>query len=108
MQVLIAGGTGFIGRALRVYLEGMNIDTKVLTRKASESYHVAWTPELKTCDISQLRDVTHIINLTGEGIVYRNWSRAGKKPTKPLISFPYFRFFVWVWYYHRMEGPTKK
>ncbi|MFM7387938.1 MAG: NAD-dependent epimerase/dehydratase family protein [Bacteroidota bacterium] len=79
MQVLIAGGTGFIGRALRIYLEGINIDTKVLTRKASESYHVAWAPELKTCNISQLRDVTHIINLTGEGIADKRWTKQRKK-----------------------------
>ena len=73
MQVLIAGGTGFIGRALRIYLEGISINTKVLTRNATESYHVAWAPELKTCDISQLHDVTHIINLTGEGIADKRW-----------------------------------
>lgn len=79
MQVLIAGGTGFIGRALRSYLEGMNIDTKVLTRKATESYHVAWGPELKTCEISKLSDVTHIINLTGEGIADKRWTKQRKK-----------------------------
>jgi uncharacterized protein (TIGR01777 family) len=79
MQVLIAGGTGFIGRALRIYLEGLNIDTKILTRKATESYHVAWSPAEKTCDISLLRDVTHIINLTGEGIADKRWTKPRKK-----------------------------
>jgi len=79
MQVLIAGGTGFIGRALRIYFEGLNIDTKILTRKATEAYHVAWSPAEKTCDISQLREVTHIVNLTGEGIADKRWTKPRKK-----------------------------
>lgn len=79
MRVLIAGGTGFIGRALRTYLVGMNIETRVLTRKATESYHVAWSPEKKSCDTSQLSEVTHVINLTGEGIAEKRWTKARKK-----------------------------
>jgi uncharacterized protein (TIGR01777 family) len=79
MQVLIAGGTGFIGTALREYFMALIIETKVLTRKATESYHVAWSPEEKTCDISQLKEVTHVVNLTGAGIADKRWTKHRKK-----------------------------
>ena len=79
MQVLIAGGTGFIGGALRDYLTELSIDALVLTRKATESFHVAWSPEHKTCEIQQIRGVTHVINLTGAGIAEKRWTQHRKK-----------------------------
>lgn len=78
MQVLIVGGTGFIGKALREDLIRHNIDTWVLTRNASEAYHVNWCPEKKTCETNKLHHITHIINLAGAGIADKKWTKTRK------------------------------
>lgn len=79
MQVLIAGGSGFIGRALQQHLNAQNIETRVLTRNASKPYHIAWSPKDKSCDLEQLSKTTHLVNLTGAGIADQRWTQRRKK-----------------------------
>ena len=79
MHVLIAGGTGFIGKALRDKLTEQGIETSVLTRTPSATYHIAWEPEKGKIDAVKLHKVTHVINLTGAGIADKRWTAKRKK-----------------------------
>lgn len=79
--VLIAGGTGFIGKALKEKFLQQGCEVRILTRKASDLnkgiYH--WNPKQKTIDSTALQDVHILINLCGEGIADKRWSKERKK-----------------------------
>lgn len=94
MNILITGGTGFIGRALCQYLLINNHDVVVKTRR----------PEIRIegiRTIKQLSELTHddlfdvVINLAGEPIADKRWSEDQKntilqsriETTEELISY---------------------
>lgn len=79
MHVLIAGGTGFIGKALREKLKEQGIESSVLTRTPSAPHHIGWDPERGKIDAVKLPKVTHVINLAGAGIAEKRWTEKRKK-----------------------------
>lgn len=79
MEVLIVGGTGFIGQALQKALDLSGIAYKIVSRRRTKANHVFWDPAKKQLDVSTLGSITHIINLAGAGIADQRWSKRRKE-----------------------------
>ena len=79
MEVLIVGGTGFIGKALQKALDLSGISYKILSRHPAKANHVFWDPAKQQLDNTSLNSITHIINLAGAGIAEKRWTRERKK-----------------------------
>jgi uncharacterized protein len=81
MTVVMAGGTGFLGRALRRAFEADGHAVRILTRRPAESAaQVQWQPDGSSGPWhTALADADVIINLTGEGIADKRWTHARKR-----------------------------
>ena len=81
MRVVIAGGTGFLGRALVSSLAAAGHDVAVLTRRPRPGRReIAWTPDGSTGPwAASLTGVDAIVNLAGEGIADRRWTASRKR-----------------------------
>lgn len=79
MEVLIVGGTGFIGKALQKAFTEAKIPFKVLTRTPINSNEYHWNPKAKQIDLKALLKTTHIVNLAGEGIAEKRWTKSRKE-----------------------------
>ena len=78
-NILIAGGTGLIGKRLTTYLESTGNAVFILTRKPTESNHIYWNPSKKEIDTTRLGTITRLINLCGASLAGKRWSNAYKK-----------------------------
>lgn len=80
-KVLIAGGTGLIGEALVKLLTSIDYDVYVLSRKETDLskkiYH--WNPTLKKIDLQAIENTAILINLVGEGIADKPWTKKRKE-----------------------------
>lgn len=78
--ILIAGGSGFIGKRLSKVLHGLNYKVCFLTRSktANGKDFFNWDPEKKVIDESAIKIADVIINLAGENIGESRWT-AGRK-----------------------------
>lgn len=95
--ILVAGGTGLVGKPLVQSLKSGGNIVRVLSRQASNCDHdiFHWDPSKNEMDEKALEGVTHIINLAGVGIADKKWSDKRKKeiiasrviPTQFLHSF---------------------
>jgi hypothetical protein len=81
MHVVIAGGTGFLGRALRARLSAAAHEVTILTRDAMPSAPAAgvrmltWNPDGTAGEWSRAIDgADAIVNLAGAGIADQRWS----------------------------------
>ena len=85
MRTVIAGGTGFLGRALARALVTAGHDVVVLTRRAavgpsSNGRAVVWSPDGRAGDWAREIDgAAAVVNLAGESIAARRWSAAQKR-----------------------------
>ena len=85
MKTVIAGGTGFLGRALARSLVTAGHDVVTLTRRApagpsSNGRGVAWQPDGQAGDWAREIDgATAVVNLAGESIAARRWSAEQKR-----------------------------
>lgn len=85
MRVLVAGGTGFIGRSLILELLAAGHDAVVLTRRPQEARAVlppgvgvrGWSPP-EPLESSVLAGTDAVVNLAGAGIA-RRWTDAAKR-----------------------------
>jgi len=87
MKILVAGGTGFIGKKLvkKLYEKGHEI--KVLTRNQETArFHIPihceihqWDPEKSPLPANLLKDVDAVINLSGENIASSFWTDSQKR-----------------------------
>jgi uncharacterized protein (TIGR01777 family) len=78
--VLIAGGTGFIGRKLGIVMKERGYRVYKLTRKSTRrNSYIEWNPELHTIDAKKLSKVNVIVNLLGADIGQKRWTEARKK-----------------------------
>jgi len=85
MRTVIAGGSGFLGRALARALVTAGHDVVALTRRppgglSSNGRAAAWTPDGGIGDWAREIDgATAVVNLAGESIAGRRWSAAHKR-----------------------------
>lgn len=80
--VLIAGGSGLIGRRLSDLLTEKGYQVRWLSRKADSSVPYptfSWDPGKGLFDDRALEGVTAVINLAGAGIAEKSWSDSRKK-----------------------------
>lgn len=84
-NVLIAGGTGLIGRALQKHLGTQGFQVNVLTRKPTDKakglYH--WDPQNKVASEEPFIDADYIINLAGANI---GDGRLSKKKKEEILN----------------------
>lgn len=81
MHVAIAGGSGFLGRALAQVLTARGDRVSVLTRRArpDRPTDIAWTPNGEAGPWAQaLAGVDVVVNLAGEGMADARWTDARK------------------------------
>jgi uncharacterized protein (TIGR01777 family) len=82
VRILLAGGSGFLGRALQAALRTHGHSVGVLTRtpRPGETDQIAWTPDGTAGAWAQgLEGVEAIVNLAGEGIGDRRWTDGRKQ-----------------------------
>ncbi len=106
MRILIAGGSGFLGRHLTAALLSAGHQVVLLTRQTAESrpagritsgvVSVAWTPDGAVGSWAHAcTNIDVVINLCGESIVAKRWSSSQKAkllssrllPTRSLVQF---------------------
>jgi uncharacterized protein (TIGR01777 family) len=105
-NILIAGGTGFLGRKIQKLLESNGHTIKILSRSPKSSNEFYWNPETSEIDEKGLNDVQIIINLCGASIGDKKWTKKRKielfesriKPTQFLFSkieqLPHLEMYV--------------
>lgn len=81
--ILVAGGTGFIGKQLIEYLIEKGYKIHALTRDKSKqdtnTHFFHWDIEKEYIDIKAFEGVSTIINLTGANIGEKTWTSKRKK-----------------------------
>ena len=79
MRIVIAGGSGFLGGALVDSLRADGHAVTALTRKATQSHHVAWDPYGSITGWAHvMEDADAVINLAGAPINSR-WTASHKR-----------------------------
>jgi uncharacterized protein (TIGR01777 family) len=82
MRVVIAGGTGFLGRPLSRALASDGHDVVVLTRGSTDRSQraVTWTPNGESGPwASTIDGADAVVNLAGESIAAKRWTAAQKQ-----------------------------
>ncbi|HTZ44813.1 MAG TPA: TIGR01777 family oxidoreductase [Jatrophihabitans sp.] len=80
MKVLIAGASGFLGRALSQELVAHGHDVHALVRRpARAANEIEWHPEHADLDPDALRGFGAVIGLSGAGIADRRWTSDYKR-----------------------------
>jgi uncharacterized protein (TIGR01777 family) len=79
VTIVVAGGSGFLGRKLVKRLEGDGHAVTILTRRPKGSAEVRWNPDGSPGDLAQHLDGKDaVINLAGESLADQRWSEARK------------------------------
>jgi uncharacterized protein (TIGR01777 family) len=78
-SVLIAGGSGLIGKQLTKMLKERGYFVYKLSRNAVKQGYIQWDPKSKKVDEKQLARIDILINLAGANIGDKNWTTARKK-----------------------------
>ncbi len=102
MKIVIAGGTGFIGKAVVELLLSQEHDIFVLSRSSSPNRStwprkaavVSWDGKTSGKWVSVLEDADAVINFSGENISAREWTSAYKQilrdsrldPTRAIVN----------------------
>jgi uncharacterized protein len=80
MQVLIAGGSGFLGTALRTSLLRDDHDVWILTRRASKHpKEIQWDGKTTDGWEAVMSEMDAVVNLTGFGLEHWPWTRKQKQ-----------------------------
>ncbi|UAY52463.1 TIGR01777 family oxidoreductase [Ferruginibacter albus] len=85
--VIIAGGTGLVGKALSKKLTKRNYKVIILTRKIANSRsgtsdlieYAEWNTENGTIDTTAIGKADYIINLAGAGVMDKRWNASYKQ-----------------------------
>src|SRR5215208_1505575 len=95
MKVLIAGGSGFLGTALRNSLVEDNHDVFILTRQVSKNTsEIQWDGKTANGWGNRVNEMDAIVNLTGFGLEHWPWTKRQKQkfvdsrvlPGRALVS----------------------
>lgn len=81
-KVLIAGGSGLIGRKLTQHLLASNYDVHWLSRNPSQNSSIKqyyWNPSESSIDKAALEEADIVVNLSGAGIADKLWTPARKR-----------------------------
>ncbi len=81
-RILIAGGTGLVGKTLTQHLLGKGHEVSILSRSSKKIESVAvyqWDPLKNEIDEKCIVDVDYVINLAGAGIADKRWTASRKK-----------------------------
>jgi uncharacterized protein len=80
MKVLIAGGLGFLGTALKKYLIKANHNVFILTRRASkDANHIQWDGKTTDGWGHLVKEMDAVVNLTGFGLEHWPWTKRQKQ-----------------------------
>lgn len=77
-NILIAGGTGLVGKQLTRVLREQGHTVSILSRNPTDKDQFAWNPKEGTIDESVLEKVEVLINLSGAGIADKKWTAERK------------------------------
>ncbi len=66
--ILIAGGTGFLGKSLEKYFLTLNYSVKILTRNPTKENHIYWDAKSFNKWTDSLENTEVLINLTGKSV----------------------------------------
>jgi uncharacterized protein (TIGR01777 family) len=77
-RILIAGGTGLIGKQLTEHLRSKGHHVDVLSRNPKHEGEYKWNPEIGVLDFPDLNQTQVLINLSGAGIGDTRWTKARK------------------------------
>ena len=80
MRILIAGGSGFLGRALVSHLEQNHHDVFILTRRVPTSENqIHWDAKTINGWLSRLAEMDAVIHITGFGLEHWPWTQRQKQ-----------------------------
>jgi uncharacterized protein (TIGR01777 family) len=91
VHVVLAGGSGFLGRALRARLvrDGYQVITFTRRPRAGSTDEVAWQPDGTMGPwASALEGAAAVVNLAGAGIADRRWNDARKRALRDSRVLP--------------------
>ncbi len=79
--ILLAGGTGLIGKELSLKLKSEGYQVRILSRQKSDYTRgiYNWNPYDGIIDAEAIKNVDILINLVGEGIADKKWTGERKK-----------------------------
>ena len=77
MNILIAGGTGLIGKALTELLRSKGHNVSILSRSSGEGL-MTWDVKAGKILSDDLSKIEVVINLSGAGIADKNWTKSRK------------------------------
>jgi uncharacterized protein (TIGR01777 family) len=77
--VLIAGGSGLIGKQLTKVFKERGYRVYKLSRNARKQGHIEWNPKTKQIDEKYLSRIHILINLAGANIGDKNWNTSRKQ-----------------------------
>lgn len=77
--VLIAGGSGLIGKQLTKVLKERGYHVYNLSRSGHAEDHIQWDPKTKQVDEKYLSRIHVLINLAGANIGDKNWTASRKR-----------------------------
>ena len=91
MTIVLAGGSGFLGRALKQHFVQAGHSVRILTRRApTHPDEVQWQPDGTTGPwAAALADADVIVNLAGEGLADRRWSADRKAALRSSRILPH-------------------
>lgn len=80
MRVLIAGGSGFLGTALKNSLKNANHEVFILTRQAVKAAHqIQWDGRTADGWGTRINEMDAVVNLTGFGLEHWPWTKRQKR-----------------------------
>jgi uncharacterized protein len=80
MNILIAGGSGFLGRALMAHLARYNHRVFILTRQTPKyADHIQWDAKTTNGWLPRLREMDAVINVAGFGLDHWPWNQRQKQ-----------------------------
>ena len=79
-SVLITGGTGLVGTAVKTLLEAKGYEVVLLSRsKSSIKGQAHWDIDAGTIDSTAIAEADYIIHLAGAGVADKRWSESRKQ-----------------------------